>query len=689
MQLDLVGQVNTLHLPAHKALLPLFEAVVNAIQAIEESGRADGAIEIAIEREATLFGTDNADGTLIPNITAFEIADNGVGFTDRHFTSFDTSYTTLKAHLGGKGVGRLLWLKAFEQARIESVYSEGAEWRQRRFDFRATTPGIEAPTLETLAVPPADSRTVVRLEGFRPTYQDAAPKGALPIGKRLVEHLLVLFMLDAIPRMVFHDPAFRLTLDLQHVYRHELEQSSAARTFSVGQHTFAIVDVLLRASADAPNALHFCANKREVFAKKLDGLIPHADGAIAVDGATLRYAACITSEYLDRRVNTERTGFDIDRDEELPLAATDVRWQEIEDAAIRAAEEFLAPRLEEAQRRSLERIQRFVEDQEPRYRVLLEHQRDAIARISGSLSDDRLELELHKALASWRHEVKREAADRLSAAAPCDAESFHEFERQSVQALGALSEVAKADLAEYVVHRRTVLEFFTRMLGWVESRKFAREEVLHSLFLPRRTTSDTVDYDDHNLWLIDERLVYHRYLASDLPFSDQVRAPISVDGRERPDLVIYQQPLAFAPDEDAPSAIVIVEFKRPERDDYTDEENPIAQVLDYIEQIRRGKARRADGSTVSPPATCTPFYCHIVATLTPGLRDVARRSSFIEAPDRQGFFHYNPNFLAYIELIDYRKSLSDAVKRNKAFFEKLGLHRCAVLTSRAAVGNGQ
>src|SRR5690606_6792942 len=44
----------------------------------------------------------------------------------------------LKAAMGGRGVGRLLWLKAFDRASVDSVYIDGdGRKRRRRFTFTA------------------------------------------------------------------------------------------------------------------------------------------------------------------------------------------------------------------------------------------------------------------------------------------------------------------------------------------------------------------------------------------------------------------------------------------------------------------------------------------------------------------------------------------------------------------------
>jgi hypothetical protein len=103
MQIDLAGHVSAIRLAATNALLPLFEAVVNSVQAIEERGAEAGLGEITINRSYVLGGDGNSDLQTLPEIVGFEIADNGVGFSDLHCNSFDASFSTLKANFGGKG----------------------------------------------------------------------------------------------------------------------------------------------------------------------------------------------------------------------------------------------------------------------------------------------------------------------------------------------------------------------------------------------------------------------------------------------------------------------------------------------------------------------------------------------------------------------------------------------------------
>ena len=143
MQADLVGRVKNTKLPIRNGLLALFESIVNSIYAIEERGipYQSGFINITIERENELSHLQSQN--LIPPIKSFLIEDNGIGFNEDNFESFCTLDSQVKAHKGAKGIGRVLWLKVFDYARIESIYEQDGTWKKRNFDFRRTTTGIE------------------------------------------------------------------------------------------------------------------------------------------------------------------------------------------------------------------------------------------------------------------------------------------------------------------------------------------------------------------------------------------------------------------------------------------------------------------------------------------------------------------------------------------------------------------
>ncbi len=111
MQLDLIGKINEKRLAYSNTMLPLYEAIVNSIQAIEENSAIEaGLIDIKVVRDGQkTLREGESKGIVI----GFDIKDNGVGFNSQNFDSFNYAHSTYKCNKGGKGIGRFVWLRAF------------------------------------------------------------------------------------------------------------------------------------------------------------------------------------------------------------------------------------------------------------------------------------------------------------------------------------------------------------------------------------------------------------------------------------------------------------------------------------------------------------------------------------------------------------------------------------------------
>lgn len=204
---NLSGRLRNTILPRTHALLPVFEAVVNSIHACEDiSGKSitDGFITIHILREtkpegqANLLGDDRAKKSgpeALPEIVGFKIADNGVGFSDANMNSFKELDSDYKEKKGCRGIGRLLWLKAFKGANIQSsYYSEDGTILQRNFAFDKQY-GVKPATPAGKAVPGINQpQTIVTLSGFFPAYRKYAPKTIHKIAYSMLEHCLWYFI---------------------------------------------------------------------------------------------------------------------------------------------------------------------------------------------------------------------------------------------------------------------------------------------------------------------------------------------------------------------------------------------------------------------------------------------------------------------------------------------------------------
>jgi hypothetical protein len=110
------------------------------------------------------------------------------------------------------------------------------------------------------------------------------------------------------------------------------------------------------------------------------------------------------------------------------------------------------------------------------------------------------------------------------------------------------------------------------------------------------------------------------------------------------------------------------------KDEAKKDENPFTQVFDYIEKINEARAVEASGRPISVTPQ-SPYYCYIVADLTPQLQKRAKAAGLTPSPEGPlvGFFGFNPSYNAYVEVVSYDKMISDAEKRNTAFFDKLNI----------------
>jgi hypothetical protein len=194
-----------------------------------------------------------------------------------------------------------------------------------------------------------------------------------------------------------------------------------------------------------------------------------------------------------------------------------------------------------------------------------------------------------------------------------------------------------------------------------------------------RKDSSELPLENCNLWLIDERLAFHDYLASDKPLKS-IPITASGDGKE-PDICVlnvFDQPILVSEGTRLPPAsIEIVEIKRPMRNDAKagEDHDPIEQAIDYLERIRQGGVKTSTGRPIpSLQHDSVPGFCYVLADLTPSFEKRCRiHHNLKRTSDGQGYFGYKDNVNAYVEVISFDRLVNMAKERNRAFFDKLGL----------------
>ena len=184
----------------------MYETVVNAIHAIEEAGidMSEGRIEVEVIRDAQsdidLSKESRRGPDATPNIVGFRVSDNGVGFDEDNFESFKTLDSEHKIDKGCKGVGRLLWLKAFGGAMIVSRF-RGSGMQERSFSFTAAQ-GVSSEKVRALGKE-EPHKTTVTLYGFQARYRNATFRTVDTIARSLFEHCLWYFVREGNTPRIF------------------------------------------------------------------------------------------------------------------------------------------------------------------------------------------------------------------------------------------------------------------------------------------------------------------------------------------------------------------------------------------------------------------------------------------------------------------------------------------------------
>ncbi len=666
MKLNFQGRIGNVILPFSRALLPVFEGLVNAIHSIEDVGGSDGAVILWVRRDTTEARQPNLTGDRLTSrsVVGFSLEDNGIGFNRANYESFETSDSDHKRARGAKGVGRFLWLKAFAQVRVTSVFEEDGKWFERRFNFSLDANGTSDHRLiESVA---RQRRTVVELLGMDARYEKECPRLSRTIAERVIEHCLSYLLHPNCPRFTLRDDDEPLTLDINDLFDREVSAKAKRTTIKCRDEDLLVQHVRVFAGEFSQHTIHLCANERDVQHFPLTNAISYVPPRLmAADAEPFVYKAYVSSSFLDRRVNAERTGFTLAQVGDLQ-ASVEPTEKEIINAVADAASVELGPLLSEVEDKIRNRVADLIEKRYPEYRPILKEVDAHIREFKEGASDQDVLSKLNEIQFREDIEARNQAKQLLSEKNP-DVRNSERYQQLQRAYARKAHEIAQSRLAQCVIHRKIILDLLEWQLSVDSSGKFPKEEKVHELIFPMRCTSDEIGWQQQNLWIIDERLAYHRFLASDRPissFSDKA------DNKE-PDLFVLNHPAAFASSDDRPlNSAVIVEFKRAERTNFN--ENPVAQVLGYVRRLREATIKDSRGRTVQVHPSAI-FYCYIIADLTEQLRSFAEESFLDPTPDAAGYFGFNRNYKAYVEIISYDKLLGDSQARNRELFKTLQL----------------
>lgn len=659
MKGDIVNRVKRLPKPtkASEAIQPLFEAISNAMHAVEDKfgdrTTTDGKIVVTINN---LRAADEIE---------IVVEDNGIGLDNPRYEAFSHTDTAFKIERGSKGIGRLLWLDAFESVFVESVFMQDNVLMRRTFNFVLSADDqLTNETLTTLTGNAFKAGTIVTFKGLRGDYKTKFPARSDHFIRQFGSHFFADFILGKTSQITLHVDGEETEFP-DHVLNMKREERPeiTIETDHFGKikvQNF-ICDKVASSSLEGYHQLHLIAAGRTVTTRKIDGLL--GLGYLGTD-KDLVYHGCVTGEFFDSRVNQERTQFNFDEsivEEIVKVCAENVRAT----ALASEIETFDAGRLVD--------IEKFLEDypsfgfDEPQQ--LLEKTPKNAAKpedFAKALIPHKIrrDIERKRLVAEVVGQLTNSATDTPSPT----------LQEQVRRAADEVRSEEQRQLTEYVLKRKLVLDIMDVLINRVRQQDDNQpdhhlESTLHEFICPMRVRGDDptkIESSDHDLWIVDERLTFSKYFASDMRLNQIILDNTQTD---RPDLFIFEHTHGLSTDNpnEPLSKVMLIEFKRPGRERYDDKYLPYNQINRYLTALNNGEIETYNGRRVRLAENCV-FYCYVVADIIGDLKNhVATWNK--TANGRGRWLNLAGDFRGSIEVIEWSDLIVDARARNAAFIE--------------------
>ncbi len=299
---NLVKRIERLPKPSNAtmALQPLFEAISNAIHSTQtkfgENSPRDGMVTVTI---STSRDKEKVWAT---------VEDNGHGLDSKNWEAFKTTDTDNKIAIGGKGVGRLMWLDCFERISVISVYFENELFKKRTFDFVLSMDEQIKNETETTLKDQSSSMFFVRFEGLRSNkYFEKFPGRDTYLIRHFTSHFLPTFIGGRSPKLslIIGDETHHYPEAINEIVKRRSEQTKIDSE-KYGEMSLVLLECAKSASADMTghNFVHFIAHDRTVKSQPIDGKLGLK--YFGSDGNSV-FHAILTGKFLDDNVNQERT----------------------------------------------------------------------------------------------------------------------------------------------------------------------------------------------------------------------------------------------------------------------------------------------------------------------------------------------------------------------------------------------
>lgn len=481
------------------------EAITNSIQADSKNI----AIDLTFSSPNQEMFSGSEERRVLEQIS---ITDDGEGFTKDNLVYFDEICTSHKESIGGKGVGRLAFLKYANKVEVRSQL----ETELVEFYY---SPEFTPENVKRSNTSGAKS-TSITLKNLNDQINTQVTK-------------LVNSICDDLRLLLFLKSQQGHSIDL--FFTHNSHQPFDDNFHFSGND----IKALAQREFELEGELFQCYLFRDEPPRKGIVAMLCADQlcieeiAISRRFDVCRHLIFVTSSYFNSRSNMERQRLEIPKTEEDA------------DLASPISRDKLVPKLNEE---CMTMINEHDEDEINQFKSNnVEKLKKYYPFINvNSLGDNAALLDADAIVKTYRaQQAKRE--DQL----------IEDLDSGKHVSLDDISHLASDDLAHYIVHRALVIDSLANM------PPESAENAIHNAILPKK--SNGAEIRENNVWLIDDKFLSYSSIYSDEMLSkivQEVNSDFESKHQRRPDVAAF-----FSKDNDnQPNKLVIIEFKKPGAD---------------------------------------------------------------------------------------------------------------------------
>lgn len=682
MEVSAQDIIDSVDLGRSDVLLPIYESVVNSIISLNKTDRRNKQIDVFLERKQvknkplSLF-TKNPDP--ISNVT---IIDNGEGFNDTNFTSFKKPFSKVNKKYGCKGIGRFTILALFKRMDVVSIYKEGDNWKKRCFSFDAEREIYDVKDIYLDGEYNYQTK-VTLVECQNKQLFPYTAKSAEEIAKGVMDHCFIYYLSGTLPHINIVESNCEETnksLSVENYFK--LESKDKEKSVKIREEIFKLYIIKSdQTTTRKYNYVSFCANSRKVGGKrelsKVDSLYIYPIS----EGGELKFLDIyVVSPYLDGHVNNQRTGFTIPESNEIGIFFEDldlpITIEEIMRCIASEVAGMYAEFAQETKKRNIEEVKKYIEKCAPQYRSLI-YRKDVLETMPPNLSDEKKDEYLHKIAFQANRKIDEKIEQFVQ-----QKEVNNEHIKEIVGSIKEKTAYNSDTLAEYIFRRKAILRLFERMLDKREDGHYETESMIHNLIFPMGLTNLQLDYQYHNLWLLDDRFSTFRFIGSDKAITSYSQ----IKSSKEPDLVIINDEknlvnsaISFgSQDAGEISTMVIFEFKRPgdtaHQKNSSDFRWEFSELVEkYFDDFQFGKEKNKKnyrGNIVKVTRDTPKFGYVIMDEMPDALIDFNKSHGWRRTPFGS-FYKINPDQNLHIEALTFQGLLKNARERNNPFFDNL------------------